>query len=54
MEVGEVARELNWVEIKLIELCVYGERGRERERRGWKREREERERCVAKIRHHSQ
>ena len=50
MEVGKVARELDWVEIELIEFCLCGERGRKREKGegGGKRD------VVAKMRHHSQ
>lgn len=46
MEVGKVARELDWVEIELIEFCACGEREK-------KREKGERE-MYMKMRHHSQ
>lgn len=54
MEVGKVARELDRVEIELIELCVCEERGRKKEKgRGEKREGGKRD-GIAKMRHHSQ
>ena len=41
VEVGKVTREVNWIEIELIEFCVHGETGRKGEReRERERERE--------------